>query len=86
MSTPSVRPIFESHGIDREFGWRVGVSVVSVFGLIVFALLLLAFWAGTFTAFQTAAILTAAGLVFVAVNGGSWASWRASRLAPVPRP
>ena len=61
----------------------MGVSIVSVFALVSFFLLYLAFWAGLFTGFQSVAVLLVAVLIFIAVNGAAWASW-GTRYAKIP--
>ncbi|HKS59649.1 MAG TPA: hypothetical protein VJS68_02600 [Thermoplasmata archaeon] len=56
-------------------GWRVAVSITSVFGWLSFLLLFWAFWAGMFSSWQTVAVLSVSLLTFVAVNGAAWGSW-----------
>ena len=68
---------------DDGFGWRVGLSILSVFGLASFALLFLAFWAGSYSVVQDVVVLFVAGIVFVAVNGAAWASWGVRRAPAV---
>lgn len=67
------------------FGWRVAVSVVSVFALVSFLLLYLAFWAGQYSGLQSAVVVIVAILIFIAANGAAWASW-GTRFARVPEP
>lgn len=57
------------------FGWRVAVSISSFFGWICFLLLYYAFWAGRFSGVQTAVVILVSILVFLAVNGATWAPW-----------
>ncbi len=57
------------------FGWRVGVSVISVFGWVIFILLYFAFWADHYTGLQSAVIIIVSILAFIAMNGAAWASW-----------
>ncbi len=64
-------------------GWRVAVSVVSVFGLVSFLLLYAAFWAAPYSLLQSIVVVIVALLVFVAANGAAWASW-GMRHVPVP--
>ena len=73
--SPSVPPV-------SGFGWRVAISILSTFGLLSFVILYFAFWAAQFSAWQSAAIVVVAILVFIGVNGAAWASWgiRQSRL------
>jgi hypothetical protein len=56
-------------------GWRVGVSVLSVFGLASFLLLFAAFWAGAYSMLQDLVVTLVALLVFVGINGSAWAPW-----------
>ncbi len=65
------------------FGWRVGVSVATVFGLLSFVLLYFGFWAHLFTGFQTAVVLLVSVLVFIGINGATWAGWGARTYAKV---
>jgi len=58
-----------------EMGWRVGVSIVTVFGWLSFLLLYLAFWASGFNWGQSLALILVSILVFVGINGAVWASW-----------
>lgn len=69
------------------FGWRVGVSVATVFGFAIFLMLYFAFWAGSYTATQSIVLVLVAVLAFVGVNGATWASWgaRPPTLPEVPR-
>lgn len=67
------------------FGWRVSVSIVTVFGWVSFLLLYFAFWAGAFSVLQSVVIFVVSILVFVAANGAAWAPWGA-RYAEPPTP
>ncbi len=69
---------------NSGFGWRVGVSVVSVFGWLIFILLYFAFWANDFTGLQSAVVVIVSILAFIAMNGAAWASWGA-RFAGAPK-
>jgi len=60
---------------DAGFGWRVAVSLASVFGLASFLPIYFAFWCGSFSVLQTTALILAAILTFTAMNGAAWASW-----------
>ncbi len=57
------------------FAWRVSLSILSVFGLVIFFILWLFFFANSFSAYQNIAVVLAAVLVFIAIMGASWASW-----------
>lgn len=65
-------------------GWRISVSILSIFGLVIFLLVYFAFWAGGFSGLQSAVIVLASILAFVAVNGATWAPWGA-RYAEAPQ-
>jgi hypothetical protein len=56
-------------------GWRIGVSIVTFFGAIIVAILWLFFYAGNYNAYQNIAVLVVIFLAFIAIMGGSWASW-----------
>ena len=64
------------------FGSRIAVSIVTFFGLLIFILLYLAFWASLFNGLQSAVVIIAAILVFIAANGAAWASWGVRRARP----
>lgn len=55
-------------------GWRIGVSIITFFGLIIFIILWLFFWAGDYTIYQNIAVVIAALLAFFAIMGATWAS------------
>ena len=59
------------------FGWRVGTSIITFFGLISFVLVYLAFWANQFSGLQSAVVIIVSLLVFIGLNGAAWASWGA---------
>lgn len=58
-----------------SMGWRIAVSIISVFGFVAFLLLYFAFWAGSFSALQSVVVVLVAILFFMAANGAAWASW-----------
>ena len=66
-----------------ELGWRVSVSVVTVFALASFLVLHFAFWSDRLTAVQNIALVIVALMAFIATNGATWASW-GIRFAPRP--
>jgi hypothetical protein len=82
-ATVAAQTPFPTRGALRGIGWRVGVSILSVFGFASFLLLYFAFWAGSFSAAQDLAVVLVAILVFIAANGAAWASW-GIRQAPGP--
>jgi hypothetical protein len=54
---------------------RVVVTIVVFFGLLIFAIIYVAFFASSFSLFQKTAIILIALLVATAVLGAMWASW-----------
>ncbi len=54
---------------------RVVVSIVVFFGLLIFAIIYVAFFASSFSLFQQIAIILVALLVATAILGVMWASW-----------
>ncbi len=69
---------------DEGFGWRVAVSITSLFGLVIFILLYLAFGASSFTVVQSGVLVIAALLVFIAANGAAWVGWGIRHSPPAP--
>ena len=66
-STEKARP--------ESMGWRVPVSIVTFFGLVIAVILWLAFYAAKFNVYQNIAVVVVILLAFVAVMGATWASW-----------
>lgn len=62
---------------DRSegMGWRVGVSIVTLFGSMIASILWLFFYAGTFNPYQNVAVIVVIVLAFVAIMGATWAPW-----------
>lgn len=58
----------------KVFRWRIVLSIVSFFGLIIFIILWLFFFATGFNVYQNIAMVIVAMLVFLAVMGASWAT------------
>ena len=56
-------------------GWRVGVSIVTFFGAMIALIVWLFFYAGSFGVYQNIAVIVVILLAFIAVMGGTWASW-----------
>lgn len=54
---------------------RVVVSIIVFFGLLIFAIIYVAFFASAFSLFQQIAIILVALLVATAILGVMWASW-----------
>lgn len=56
-------------------GSRVVVSIIIFFGLLIFAIIYVAFYASSFSLFQQIAVILVALLVATAILGAMWASW-----------
>lgn len=56
-------------------GWRVGVSIVVLFGALITAILWLFFYAGGFNVYQNIAVIVVIFLAFIAIMGATWAPW-----------
>ncbi len=56
-------------------GWRVSVSIVTVFGFLISVILWLFFYAEKFNVYQNIAIVVVMLLAFVAIMGATWAPW-----------
>ncbi len=54
---------------------RVSVSILVFFGLLIFAIIYVAFFAASFSLFQQIAVILVAILVGTAILGVMWASW-----------
>lgn len=59
----------------ENMGWRVSVSILTLFGLIIALIIWAFFYASTFTSYQNAAFVVVAIFTFVAVMGATWAPW-----------
>jgi len=57
------------------FGWRVGLSILVVFGWAIFLISWLLFYAGNFNTYQNLAVVLLSFLVGMAILAASWASW-----------
>ncbi len=56
-------------------GWRISVSVLSFFALVIFFVVWLFFFADSFSVYQNIAVIIVALLAFCGVNGAAWAPW-----------
>ncbi len=54
---------------------RVVVSIIVFFGLLIFAIIYVAFLASAYSLFQKIAVIVVALLVATAILGAMWASW-----------
>lgn len=59
----------------RGFGWRVGITILVVFGWLAFLILWLFFYAGDYDIFQNIAILLVSIIVGVGILAAMWATW-----------
>ncbi len=65
----------ESQEVPPGLAPRVAVSIVVLFGGLIFAIIYVAFFAASFSLFQKIAVVLIVLLVMVAVLGLMWASW-----------
>jgi len=56
-------------------GWRIAVSIITFFGLLIALILWLFFFAGSYNGYQNIAVVFVMVLAFMAVMGATWASW-----------
>ncbi len=56
-------------------GWRIAVSIVTFFGLIIAAIIWLFFYAGSYNVYQNIAVIIVIILACIAIMGATWASW-----------
>lgn len=54
---------------------RIVVSIIVFFGLLIFAIIYVAFYAISFSLFQKIAVIVVALLAATAILGAMWASW-----------
>ncbi len=54
---------------------RVVISIIVFFGLLIFSIIYVAFFASTFSLFQKIAVILVAILVAITILGAVWASW-----------
>jgi len=57
------------------FAWRVALSIIVFFGLAIFLVLWLLFFAGGFGIYQNIAVVIVSILAGIAILGAAWASW-----------
>ncbi|HLB71965.1 MAG: hypothetical protein OIN88_13520 [Candidatus Methanoperedens sp.] len=58
---------------------RVAVSIIIFFGWLIFAIIYMAFYASSFSLFQSIAIVLVVFLTGIAILGAMWASWGIKR-------
>ncbi|NJD54157.1 MAG: hypothetical protein FIB07_14985 [Candidatus Methanoperedens sp.] len=54
---------------------KVVISIIVFFGLLIFAIIYVAFFASSFSLFQQIAVILVALLVATAILGAMWVSW-----------
>lgn len=59
----------------EEMGWRVSVSIVTVFGFVTALIIWALLWAGTFSSYQNAATIVVIIMTFTAIMGATWAPY-----------
>ncbi len=68
-----------NHDEKREMppglGLRVAVSIVVLFGGVIFAIIYVAFFALSFSLFQKIAVILVVLLAVIAILGAMWAAW-----------
>ncbi|MCX9009685.1 MAG: hypothetical protein OIN66_01065 [Candidatus Methanoperedens sp.] len=65
----------ESQEVPPGLEPRVAVSIVVLFGGLIFAIIYVAFFAASFSLFQKVAVVLVVLLVMIAILGLMWASW-----------
>lgn len=65
----------ENRDIPPGLGIRVVLSIIIFFGLPIFAIIFVAFYAISFSLFQKIAVIIVAILATIAILGAMWASW-----------
>ncbi len=56
-------------------GWRIALSILALFGIVIGIVVWLFFYAQDFNIYQNIAIIVVILLGFLAVMGATWASW-----------
>ncbi len=57
------------------FAWRVGLSIMVVFGWLAFLIIWLFFYAGEYDVFQNIAIFLVSIIVSIGILAAAWATW-----------
>ncbi|HEX7575501.1 MAG TPA: hypothetical protein VF360_03915 [Candidatus Methanoperedens sp.] len=65
----------ENQEIPPGLAPRVVVSIIVSFGVLIFAIIYVAFFAISFSLFQKIAVIVVALLATTAILGAMWASW-----------
>ena len=65
----------ENQEVPPELAPKVAISIIVFFGLLILAIIYVAFFAISYSLFQKIAVILVALLAAVAVLGAMWASW-----------
>ena len=65
----------ENNGVPAGMGWRIAVSILAFFGVVIGIIVWLFFYAENFTVYQNIAVVAVILVGFVALMGASWATW-----------
>lgn len=65
----------ENQETPQGLAMRVAVSIIVFFGLLIFAIIYVAFFQSSFSLFQKIAVLLVAILVALTILGVMWAYW-----------
>jgi protein-S-isoprenylcysteine O-methyltransferase Ste14 len=65
----------ESKEVPPGLAPRVAVTIVVLFGGLIFAIIYVAFFAASFSLFQKIAVIVVVILAMIAILGLMWASW-----------
>ena len=57
------------------FAWRVGLSILVVFGWLAYLIIWLFFYAGDFDVFQNIAIFLVSIIIAIGILASAWATW-----------
>ena len=57
------------------FGWRIGVSITTFFGWLVFLVIWMFFYASDYSIFQNLAMTLVSILAGIGILAGTWVSW-----------
>ena len=81
---PNKRPIAKKPVAEKKyarpedtpgFGRNIAISVITLFGLLVFFIIWLFFYADSLTVFQNIAVLIVGLLIAIAIWAATWVSW-----------
>jgi len=75
MDEPSMAPKETDILKTPGFAWRVGLSILVVFGWLAFLIVWLFFYAGDYDVWQNIAIFLVSIIVGIGILAAAWASW-----------